>query len=69
MLKLLFVVVPIVVRLVVIVLDRLTEKPIMRTRINRGSDEFLAWEAKHAGETELDEMLNPGKTRGWEQRR
>ena len=69
MMKLLFVVVPVVVRLVVIVLERLTEQPIMRTRINRGSDEFLAWEAKHAGEIELDAMLEPGGSRGWERRR
>jgi hypothetical protein len=47
------------VRVVVIVLERLTEPPIMRTRINRGSDEFFAWEAEHAGETELDEVLDP----------
>jgi hypothetical protein len=63
MLKLLFVVVPVVVRVVVVMLERLTEPPIMRARINRGSDEFFAWEAKHAGETELDEVLNPGKLR------
>jgi hypothetical protein len=64
MLKLLFLVVLVVVRVVVVVVERLTEPPIMRTRINRGSDEFFAWEAKHAGETELDEVLNPGELRG-----
>ncbi len=64
MLKLLFVAVAAVVRFTVIILERLTEPPIMRARINRGSDEFFAWEAEHAGETELDELLNPDELRG-----
>ena len=63
MLKLLFVVVLVVVRVVVVVLERLTEPSIMRTRINRGSDEFFTWEAEHAGETELDEVLDPRRLR------
>lgn len=53
-----------VVRLVVIILERLTDAPIMRQRINRGSDEFFAWEAEHRGETELDEVLDPRELRG-----
>jgi hypothetical protein len=64
MLGLSFAAILLVVRAVVIVLERLTEPPIMRTRINRGSDEFFAWEAEHAGETELDEVLNPRELRG-----
>jgi hypothetical protein len=52
------------VRAVVILLERLTEPEIMRTRINRGSDEFFAWEKEHAGETELDEVLNPSELKG-----
>jgi hypothetical protein len=58
-LELLFVAILGVVRVVVIILERLTDAPIMRQRINRGSDEFFAWEAEHRGETELDEVLNP----------
>jgi hypothetical protein len=54
----------VIVRVVVIVLERLTEPRIMRTRINRGSDEFFAWERKHAGETELDEVLDQRELRG-----
>jgi len=64
MLKLLFVAAAAVVRLAVITLERLTEPPVMRAQINRGSDEFFAWEAEHAGETELDEVLNPNALRG-----
>ena len=64
MLKLLFVALAAVVRFVVIILERLTEPPIMRARIKRGSDEFFAGEAQHAGETELDEVLNPPELRG-----
>jgi len=64
MLKLLFVAAAAVVRFVVIILERLTEPPIMRAQINGGSDEFFAWEAEHAGETELDEVLNPNELRG-----
>lgn len=61
--RLLFLVVLVVVRVVIVVLERLTEPPIMRTRINRGSDEFFEWESKHAGETELDEVLDPRRMR------
>ena len=64
MLELGLVAVRTVVRLVVIVVERLTQPPIMRTRINRGSDEYFAWEAKHSGETELDEVLDPRELRG-----
>jgi len=60
----LFGLVAIVVKVVVIVLERVTEPEIMRTRINRGSDEFFAWEKEHAGETELDEVLNPRELKG-----
>jgi hypothetical protein len=60
----LFGLVAIVVKVVVIVLERVTEPEIMRTRINRGSDEFFAWEKEHAGETELDEVLNPSELKG-----
>lgn len=62
-LRILLIVVVVAVRLVVIVLERLTEPKIMRTRINRGSDEFFAWEREHAGETELEEVLNPSRLR------
>jgi len=62
-LRILLIVVVVAVRLVVIVLERLTEPKIMRTRINRGSDEFFAWEREHAGETELEEVLNPTQLR------
>jgi hypothetical protein len=63
-LELLLVAIVGVVRLVVIILERLTDAPIMRQRINRGSDEFFAWEAEHRGETELDEVLDPRELRG-----
>jgi hypothetical protein len=62
-LRILLIVVVVAVRLVVIVLERLTEPKIMRTRLNRGGDEFFAWEREHAGETELEEVLNPTQLR------
>jgi hypothetical protein len=53
----------VLVRVVVVVAERLTEPSIMRKRINRGSDEFFEWEAQHRGETELDEVLDPRRLR------
>jgi hypothetical protein len=61
--QMVFVAVILVVRAVVIVAERLTEPPIMRKRINRGSDEFFEWEARHRGEMELDEVLDPSRHR------
>ena len=63
LLKLPLILLIVVVRVVVIALERLTEPKIMRTRINRGSYEFFAWEKEHAGETELEEVLNPSRLR------
>ena len=40
-------------------IERWTEAPIMRQRINAGSDQYFAWRDAHAGETELDEILEP----------
>ena len=37
--------------------DRWAEPPIMRQRINAGSDEYFAWQEEHAGESELDDVL------------
>jgi hypothetical protein len=55
----LFGLVALVVRVIVILLERFTLPKIMRTRINRGSDEYFEWEKQHEGETEFDEVLNP----------
>jgi len=38
-------------------LDRWGEAPIMKRRINTGSDEYFAWQEEHAGESELDELI------------
>jgi len=40
--------------------DRWGEAPIMRQRINTGSDEYFAWQEEHAGESELDEVFGVG---------
>jgi hypothetical protein len=37
--------------------DRWLEPPIMRQRINRGSDEYFDWLDEHAGESELDDLF------------
>ena len=47
------------VRLVLPYIERWTEAPIMKQRINAGSDQYFAWREKHAGETDLDEVLDP----------
>lgn len=56
--------VAVLVRVVVILLERYALPKIMRTRINRGSDEYFEWEKHHEGETELDEVLNPRELKG-----
>ena len=38
--------------------ERATEAPIMKRRINAGSDEYFDWESEHEGESELDEVLD-----------
>lgn len=47
-------------RKVLAVLDRWGEPPIMKQRINAGSDEYFAWQEEHAGESELDEVFGVG---------
>lgn len=37
--------------------DRWLEPPIMRQRINAGSDAYFDWRDEHAGESELDDVL------------
>jgi len=37
--------------------DRWLEPPIMRQRINRGSDVYFDWRDEHAGESEIDDLL------------
>lgn len=44
-------------------LDRRTDAPIMQRHINARSAEYFEWHKAHAGETELDEVLNPTNTR------
>ena len=41
--------------------DRLTDPPIMRRRINPGSDEYFACRKKHEGDSEVDDFLDPGR--------
>jgi hypothetical protein len=48
-----------VVKWVLPYIERWTEAPIMRQRINEGSDQYFAWRDAHAGETDLDEVLDP----------
>ena len=45
------------------VIDRWTDPPIMRQRINAGSDEYFAWRKKHEGDSELDEIFDPANER------
>jgi hypothetical protein len=40
--------------------DRWLEPPIMRQRINAGSDAYFDWRDEHAGESELDDILGVG---------
>jgi len=40
--------------------DRWLEPPIMRQRINAGSDAYFDWRDEHAGESELDDVLGIG---------
>ena len=47
-------------RKVLAMLDRWGEPPIMKKRINAGSDEYFAWQEEHAGESELDEVFGVG---------
>jgi hypothetical protein len=37
--------------------DRWLEPPIMRQRINAGSDAYFDWRDEHAGESELDDVV------------
>jgi hypothetical protein len=39
--------------------DDRSASPIMRRRVNKGSDEFFSHETRHRGETEFDEILDP----------
>jgi hypothetical protein len=41
--------------------DRWLEPPIMRQRINAGSDAYFDWRDEHAGESELDDGLGVGR--------
>jgi len=45
------------------VIDRWTDPPIMRERVNAGSDKYFAWLKKHEGESELDEFFDLGNER------
>jgi hypothetical protein len=61
----------IVIRLVLAVwrtvigsIDRWTDPPIMRQRINKGSDKYFEWRAEHEGDSELDELLDMANERG-----
>lgn len=44
-------------------IDRWTDPPIMRQRVNGGSDKYFAWQRKHEGDSELDEFLDPENER------
>lgn len=46
-------------RLVLPVMDRLTEAPIMRQRINAGSDRYFAERAASGDDDGLDEVFEP----------
>jgi|1185.fasta_scaffold140257_2 hypothetical protein len=45
------------VRMIVIWVDRRTEAPVMKERINAGSDRFFVDEEKRLGDTEIDSIL------------
>lgn len=40
-------------------IDRWTDPPIMRQRINEGSEKYFEWRDRHEGDSELDEFLGP----------
>jgi hypothetical protein len=46
-------------------LERWLEPPIMRQRINKGSDWYFDWRDEHAGESALDDLfgVRPRATR------
>ena len=41
-------------------IDRWTDPPIMRQRINAGTDKYFEWRDRHEGDSELDELFDPG---------
>ena len=51
-------------RTIIGAIDRWTDPPIMRQRINDGSDKYFAWRAEHEGDSELDELFDMGNERG-----
>lgn len=48
-------------RAIVGAIDRWTDPPIMRKRINDGSDKYFEWRKKHEGDSELDEFFDPAR--------
>ncbi|HEX7979084.1 MAG TPA: hypothetical protein VF461_10805 [Gemmatimonadaceae bacterium] len=44
-------------RMLLAKVDRWLEPPIMRQRINAGSDAYFDWLDEHAGESELDDLF------------
>lgn len=51
-------------RKVIGAIDRWTDPPIMRRRINAGSDKYFEWRAEHEGDSELGDLFDPGNERG-----
>lgn len=37
--------------------ERLTDPPIMRQRINEGSDKYFVWRHQHESDSEVDDVL------------
>jgi hypothetical protein len=46
------------IRMLITWLDRHTGDPIMRQRINAGSEKFFAEEPKYEGRTEIESLVN-----------